>query len=104
MLNKVNADPLWTPLHICTMFFLHNCFDNQIKQTLKASAMNTVEYLRMEREEGLAEGLARGKEETIRFIVENLLRNSDYPVEKIASSCGVSIEFVHDVKRKMKTW
>ncbi|GGA99106.1 hypothetical protein [Puia dinghuensis] len=76
---------------------MNRIFDKQIKQTDKASVMNTVEYLKME-------GRAEGKEETTRFIVENLLRNSDYPVEKIASACGVSIEFVHEVKRRMKTW
>ena len=80
---------------------MNRIFDRQIKQTDKASVMNTVEYIKME---GREEGRAEGKEETTRFIIENLLRNSDYPVEKIASSCGVSIEFVHDVKRKMKTW
>ncbi|MDO6430233.1 hypothetical protein Q4E93_06540 [Flavitalea sp. BT771] len=63
--------------------------------------MNTVEYLKME---GKQEGFAEGKKETTRVIVENLLRNSDYPVEKIAISCDVSIEFVNNIKRKLKTW
>jgi flagellar biosynthesis/type III secretory pathway protein FliH len=85
-------------------------FDDLFAQTDKTSVMNTVEYLRMEgREEGLAEGLKKGlergkregKKEATRTIVENLLRNSDYPIEKIASSCGVSIDFVNDIKKKI---
>jgi hypothetical protein len=76
-------------------------FDNLFKQTDKTSVMNTVEYLKME---GKQEGFAEGKKETTRVIVENLLKNSDYPVEKIASSCDVSIEFVNNVKRGMRNW
>jgi hypothetical protein len=65
-------------------------FDNLFRRTDKTSVMNTVEYLKME-----------GKEEAAVSFVQNLLRGSDFNVEKIASLANVSIEFVNEVKRKL---
>lgn len=65
-------------------------FDNLFKATDKASVMNTVEYLKME-----------GREEAATTFVENLLKGSDFPVEKIASLANVSVEFVNKVKGQL---
>ena len=53
--------------------------------------MNTVEYLKME-----------GREEERELIVRNLLKQSDFPVEKIASLTNASIELVKEIKKKLK--
>ncbi len=50
--------------------------------------MNTVEYLKLE---GKAEGKAEGKEEAATAFVENLLKGSDFSVEKIASLAKMSL-------------
>lgn len=73
-------------------------FDNLFRETDKTSVMNTVEYLKME---GKAEGKAEGKEEAATAFVENLLKGSDFVVEKIASLANVSVEFVNKVKSQL---
>ena len=73
-------------------------FDTLFKQTDKTSVMNTVEYLKME---GREEGIAEGKEEAATAFVENLLKEFDFAVEKIASLANVSAEFVNKVKNKL---
>jgi len=65
--------------------------DNLFKQTDKPSVMNTVEYLKME-----------GREEERELIVRNLLKHSDFPVEKIALLTNASIELVKEIKKKLK--
>jgi hypothetical protein len=65
-------------------------FDHLFRQTDKTSVMNTVEYLKME-----------GKEEAATAFVENLLKGSDFAVEKIASLANVSVEFVNKVKSQL---
>jgi hypothetical protein len=65
-------------------------FDNLFKETDKTSIMNTVEFLKME-----------GKEEAATAFVENLLKGSDFVVEKIASLANVSVEFVNKVKNQL---
>lgn len=65
-------------------------FDSLFKETDKTSVMNTVEYLKME-----------GKEEAATAFVENLLKGSDFVVEKIASLANVSVEFVNKVKNQL---
>ena len=66
-------------------------FDKLFKQTDKTSVMNTVEYLKME-------GREEAKLESATAFVENLLKGSDFSVEKIASLANVSVEFVNKVK------
>jgi len=56
--------------------------------------MNTVEYLRME-------GREEAKIESATAFVENLLKGSDFSVEKIASLANVSVEFVSKVKSQL---
>ncbi len=53
--------------------------------------MGTLEYVRME-----------SREETSRLVVENLLKELQLPVEKIASLANVTVEFVNDVKEDLK--
>jgi hypothetical protein len=56
--------------------------------------MNTVEYLKLE-------GKAEGKEEAATAFVENLLKGSDFAVEKIASLANVAVEFVSKIKSQL---
>ena len=53
------------------------------------------------REIGIAKGIAKGKEEATHLFVENLLRDSDFPLEKIASMTNVTISFVKKVKKTL---
>ncbi len=43
-----------------------------------------------------------GVQETSRLVVENLLKQSDFSMEKIASVANVSLEFVKEVKKNLK--
>lgn len=56
--------------------------------------MNTDQYLRME-------GKEEGKEEAALTFVKNLLRGSDFAVEKIASLANVTVEFVNKIKNNL---
>jgi hypothetical protein len=69
-------------------------FDYLFRQTDKASVMNTVEYLK-------AEGREEAKIESATTFVENLLKGSDFSVEKIAFLANVSIDFVNEIKSKL---
>ena len=61
--------------------------------------MNTLEYVRMEgKEEGLAEGFARGQANA----VVALLANTEFSIEKIAGILGVSTAFVIKVNDESK--
>jgi len=66
-------------------------FDKLFKQSDKVNVMNTVEYLKME-----------GREEAAASFVENLLKGSDFAVEKIASLANVTVDFVNEIKNKLK--
>jgi hypothetical protein len=78
-------------------------FEKLVGQTDKSSVMNTVEYLRMEgREEGIEVGIELGKEQATAAIVENLLKGSEFTVDKIASLANVTEGFVNMVKDKLK--
>jgi len=69
-------------------------FDNLFRQIDKTSIMNTVEYLKME-------GREEGREEATVSFVQNLLKQSDFAVDKIASLANVSVEFVNKIKSKL---
>jgi hypothetical protein len=78
-------------------------FDNQIKESDKAGIMNTLEYVKMEgKEEGLAEGFARGQAEERRNAVVALLANTEFSIEKIAGILGVSTAFVIKVNDEFR--
>lgn len=64
--------------------------------------MGIDEYVKMVgREEGLAEGLEKGKEAQNRLFVTNLLKEG-FPMKKIASLANVTITFVKTVKADLK--
>ena len=50
------------------------------------------------KEEGIEEGLEKGSQ----LFVENLLKGSEFPVEKIASLANVTIDFVNKIKSSLE--
>jgi hypothetical protein len=65
----------------------------------KNNIMGIDEYLKMVgKEEGLAEGIAKGRKEEKTKIVQRLLTDKEFPIKKIAAIAGVSIDFVKTVK------
>ncbi|HEY4110218.1 hypothetical protein [Puia sp.] len=69
-----------------------NCkFDSLSKQTNKTPIMNTDEWLKME-----------GREEATESIVENLLKGTDFTIEKIASLTNATVEFVNEISDNLK--
>jgi predicted transposase YdaD len=77
-------------------------FDDRFKAIDKLNIMKTVELLKEEgREEGLEEGRVEGKTEAAETFVENLLKQSDFSLEKIAMVVGVEIDFVKQVKSRL---
>lgn len=66
-------------------------FEERIKIHDKNNVMGTIEYVRLEAEE-----------KTSRLFVENLLKESKFPVEKIASLANVTVEFVNKIKKEQK--
>ena len=64
--------------------------------------MNTDEYLKMiGKEEGREEGILEGQEKAAEAFVKNLLKGSDFAVEKIASLANVTVEFVNKIKNNL---
>jgi flagellar biosynthesis/type III secretory pathway protein FliH len=85
-------------------------FDRLFTKTDNNNVMNTVEYLRMEGreegrekdlEQGIAQGREAGREEAQTFFVKNLLKGSEFSVEKIAFMADVTVEFVCKIKSKL---
>jgi hypothetical protein len=70
---------------------MNRSFRERIESQDKNDVMGTLEYVRME-----------SREETSRLFVENLLKESEFSVEKIASLANVKVEFVNDVKEDLK--
>jgi len=68
-------------------------FDYLFKQSDKIDIMNMTEYIKME-------GREEGKQAATIAFVENLLRDSDFSDEKIASLANVTVEFVYEIKIK----
>jgi predicted transposase YdaD len=89
-----------------------NCnFRERIKEQDKNNIMGIDEYLKQEgKEEGLAEGLEkglekgleRGRENTSRLFVENLLKDGNFSVKKIASLANVTVNLVNKIKKNLK--
>jgi len=69
-------------------------FEEEFKQTDKNNVMNTIEYLKME-------GREEGREKAQEAIAENLLKGSDFSVEKIATLTNVSVEVVNEIKSNL---
>jgi hypothetical protein len=79
-------------------------FDDLFEQTDKTSVMNTVEYLKAEgREEGIEVGIDLGKEQATVAFVENLLKESGFTLDKIASLANVTVEFVQEARSRLNT-
>jgi hypothetical protein len=66
-------------------------FRERIQQQDKNDIMGTLEYVRLEE-----------RENNSRLFVENLLKESQFPVEKIASLANVTVDFVKNVKKGLK--
>jgi flagellar biosynthesis/type III secretory pathway protein FliH len=78
-------------------------FDNQFKKIEKSDVMKMDDFVKMEaREEGLAEGYAKGQAEERRNSILALLANTEFSVQQIASIFGVSESFVDKVKKESK--
>lgn len=78
------------------------------KITGKKNTMGIIEALaeireQEGREKGLVEGLAIGDEKRSLLVVENLLRDTDFPIEKIADLAGVSAAYVKRVKKGIRS-
>jgi hypothetical protein len=71
-------------------------FDDEIRRTDKIGVMDTVEILKME-------GREEGKEQAAIAFVENLLKGSDFALEKIAALANVTLDFVKEVKNKLNS-
>jgi hypothetical protein len=71
------------------------------KGTGKNNTMDIFEQVaEMKRQEGIEEGIEKGEQRASCVFVENLLKDSGFPAEKIASLANVSLEFVKEVKDK----
>jgi predicted transposase YdaD len=85
----------------------YSIFEKQLELLTGKNTTMGIEQFLLERAktEGKAEGIAEGRIEAEkdrnRIFVANLLSNSDFTVEKIASLAAVSVAFVNGVKKKM---
>jgi len=79
---------------------INHIFMQQVDQiTGKKNTMGIIEQLaQIKSEEALEKGRAEGQEISSRLFVENLLRNTEFSLEKVASLANVSVDFVHTVK------
>ncbi|HEY4286961.1 MAG TPA: hypothetical protein VGN00_07665 [Puia sp.] len=75
---------------------MNSKFDKLFKQYDKNHVMDTIEYIKMETREEV-------REEERGLFVENLLKGSDFSVEKIATLANVSVEFVNKVRGNLHT-
>jgi hypothetical protein len=72
--------------------------------TDKKYTMGIIEQVAEMREaEGMKKGLKRGEKKASRLFVENLLNNSNFSLQKIASLANVSIDFVKKVKKEISS-
>ena len=53
-------------------------------------------------EKGIEKGIEKGQENSRRLFVENLPKDSNLSVTKIASLANVTVEFVNKVKKELK--
>jgi hypothetical protein len=78
-------------------------FKERIQSHDKNNIMGIDEFLKQEgKEEGLAEGIEMGRENSSRLFVENLLKDGSFSVEKIASLANVTVDFVNKIKKAFK--
>ena len=79
---------------------INRIFMQQVDQiTGKKNTMGIIEQLaQIKSEEALEKGRAEGQEISSRLFVENLLRNTEFSLEKVASLANVTVDFVRAVK------
>jgi hypothetical protein len=78
-------------------------FKKRIQSHDKNNIMGIDEYLKQGgKEEGLAEGLEQGRENSSRLFVENLLKDGSFSMDKIASFANVTVDFVKEIKKDLK--
>ena len=78
---------------------MNRIFSEQIKSTDKNNVMGIVEFVKQEGiEQGIKTGIEIGRDETKRVFVQNLLREGNFSVEKIASVANVTVEVVNELK------
>lgn len=81
---------------------MNRIFKERIHSQDKSNIMGFDEYLKqVGKEEGLEQGRMEERETNHRIFVENLLRGSDFPAEKIASLANVTVEFVNQIKSEL---
>lgn len=74
---------------------MNRIFRKEIEPYDKNKVMSVDDVVKLVAEE-------KGRESSRRLFVENLLRESSFPVEKIASLANVTVEFVNQVKAALK--
>ena len=79
---------------------MNRIFRERIQSEDKNNVMNIDDYVKMISKE---EGLEEGEQRRNRLFVGNLLSNTDFTVEKIASLADVTVAFVNQIKNESKT-
>jgi hypothetical protein len=74
-------------------------FKERIKERDKNNIMGIDEYLK---QEALAEGIEKGRENSSHLFVENLLKDGSFSTKKIASLANVTVNFVNKIKKNLK--
>jgi predicted transposase YdaD len=83
---------------------MNSNFRGRIQSQDKNNIMGIDEYLKqVGKEEGLEEGRKEEREHSSRLFVENLLKDSGFSVEKIASLANVTVAFVNKINKGLKT-
>jgi hypothetical protein len=81
---------------------MNRIFRERIQSHDKNNIMGINEYVKMvAKEEGLEQGRMEERESNHRVFVENLLKGSDFSVEKIASLANVTVELVNQIKGEL---
>lgn len=78
---------------------MNRIFREQIKPYDKNNVMSVDEFVK---QTGIEKGIEIGRENSSRLFVENLLKESSFPVEKIASLANVTVDFVNKIKNELK--
>jgi hypothetical protein len=99
--SKRKVQAIFTFLEGCILFEdpkMNRTFRERIQSQDKDNIMGIDEYLKSV---GREQGIALGEEKRSRQVVEQLLRDGLYSVEKIADLVGVTVDFVQKVKASL---
>lgn len=92
---------------------MNRIFMEQIQSQDKSHIMGIDEYMQMVgreegieigMEKGIEEGMEKGRHQERRTFVENLLSETEFSDEKIAGLANVTVDFVKEVRMKMKSY